>query len=169
VVGGDHQLGGQPRRRPGAARAPSLIQGFVEESLRLEAPIQGFYRLAMADAEVGDVVIPAGSRVFVLYGSANRDENTWPNCPHLEQDRPNDAAHLAFGRGAHSCIGSALARLEGRVVIEVLLDRLTGFELTVPVDEVPYGGSFVNHGPISLPATLTFRSPAPADAAVAAG
>jgi cytochrome P450 len=160
-------------RHPGLFQSltadPSLVQGFVEESLRLEAPIQGFYRLAMTDAEVGGVAIPEGSRLFVLYGSANRDENTWPNCPHLELDRPNAAAHLAFGRGAHSCIGSALARLEGRVVIEVLLDRLSGFELTVPVDEVPYGGSFVNHGPISLPAIVTFRSPAPADAAVAAG
>ncbi len=159
-------------RQPGLfdrlAADPSLIQGFVEESLRLEAPIQGFYRLAMADAEVGGVVIPEGSRVFVLYGSANRDENTWPNCPHLELDRPNAAAHLAFGRGAHSCIGSALARLEGRVVIEVLLDAAERVRVTVPVDEVPYGGSFVNHGPISLPATLIFRSPAPADAAIAA-
>jgi cytochrome P450 len=156
-------------RHPGLfdrlAADPSLIQGFVEESLRLEAPIQGFYRLAMADAEVGGVAIPQGSRVFVLYGSANRDENTWPNGRHMQLDRPNAAAHLAFGKGAHACIGSSLARLEGRVVLEVLLDRLSGFELTVPVDDVPYGASFVNHGPISLPATVTFRSPAPAEAA----
>ncbi len=156
-------------RHPGLfdrlAADPSLIQGFVEESLRLEAPIQGFYRLAMADAEVGGVAIPQGSRVFVLYGSANRDENTWPNGRHMQLDRPNAAAHLAFGKGAHACIGSSLARLEGRVVVEVLLDRLSAFELTVPVDDVPYGASFVNHGPISLPATVTFRSPAPAEAA----
>lgn len=156
-------------RHPGLfdrlAAEPSLVPGFVEESLRLEAPIQGFYRLAMADVEVGGAAIPAGSRVFVLYGSANRDEQTWPNCPHVELDRPNAAAHLAFGKGAHACIGSSLARLEGRIVVEVLLDRLSGFELTVPVDEVPYGASFVNHGPISLPATLAFRSPAPAVAA----
>lgn len=150
------------------AADPSLVQGFVEESLRLEAPIQGFYRLAMADAEVGGVAIPEGSRVFVLYGSANRDENAWADCPHMKLDRPNAAAHLAFGKGAHACIGSSLARLEGRVVVEVLLERLSGFELTVPVDEVPYGASFVNHGPISLPATLTFRSPAPVDAVGAA-
>jgi cytochrome P450 len=150
------------------AADPSLVQGFVEESLRLEAPIQGFYRLAMADAEVGGVAIPEGSRVFVLYGSANRDENAWADCPHMKLDRPNAAAHLAFGKGAHACIGSSLARLEGRVVVEVLLERLSGFELTVPVDEVPYGASFVNHGPISLPATLTFRSPAAVDAVGAA-
>jgi cytochrome P450 len=135
----------------------SLIQGFVEESLRLEAPIQGFYRLAVADAEVGGVAIPEGSRLFVLYGSANRDENVWDECPHMKLDRPNAAAHLAFGKGAHACLGSSLARLEGRVVVEVLLDRLEGFELLKPADDLPYGKSFVNHGPVSVPATLRFQ------------
>lgn len=141
----------------------SLIQGFVEESLRLEAPIQGFYRLAVADAEVGGVQIPEGSRLFVLYGSANRDENVWEECPHMKLDRPNAAAHLAFGKGAHACLGSSLARLEGRVVVEVLLDRLEGFELLTPADDLPYGKSFVNHGPVSVPAALRFRETAAAE------
>jgi cytochrome P450 len=136
---------------------PALIQPFIEESLRLESPIQGFYRLAMADAEVGGTAIPAGSRVFVLYGSANTDESAWTDCPHLRLDRPNAAAHVAFGKGAHACIGSALARLEGRVVVEQLLAQLVGFELTGPQAQVPYQASFVNHGPLSLPARLHFR------------
>lgn len=139
---------------------PALIQPFVEESLRLEPPIQGFYRLAMADAEVGGVAIPSGSRLFVLYGSANQDDSAWADCPHLRLDRPNGAAHVAFGKGAHACIGSALARLEGRVVVEQLVELLAGFELTVPPSQVPYQASFVNHGPLSLPARLTFRQPA---------
>jgi cytochrome P450 len=139
---------------------PVLVRSFVEESLRLEAPIQGFYRLATADTEVGGVAIPEGSRVFVLYGSANRDDEAWEACPHLKLDRPNAAAHLAFGRGAHACIGSSLARLEGRVVVEELLDRVESLELTVPVGELPYGASFINHGPLSVPARLEFRAPA---------
>jgi hypothetical protein len=139
---------------------PALIQPFVEESLRLEPPIQGFYRLVTADAEVGGVAIPSGSRVFVLYGSANQDDSAWADCPHLRLDRPNGAAHVAFGKGAHACIGSALARLEGRVVVEQLVELLDGFELTVPPSQVPYQASFVNHGPLSLPARLTFRDPA---------
>jgi cytochrome P450 len=94
----------------------------------------------------------------VFYGSANRDETAWDRCPHLELERPNAAAHLAFGKGSHACIGSSLARLEGRVVVEVLLDRLTDLELTTPPDEVPYGASFINHGPTSLPARLTFAT-----------
>jgi cytochrome P450 len=139
---------------------PALVQPFIEESLRLESPIQGFYRLATADAEVGGVPIPSGSRVFVLYGSANTDEAVWTDCPHLRLDRPNAAAHVAFGKGAHACIGSALARLEGRVVVEQLLEQLAGLELTGPRSQVPYQASFVNHGPLSLPARLTFRQPA---------
>jgi cytochrome P450 len=138
---------------------PTLVQPFIEESLRLEAPIQGFYRLAMADAEVGGVAVPEGSRLFVLYGSANRDESAWEDCPHMKLDRPNAAAHLAFGKGAHACLGSSLARLEGRVVVEVLLDRLEGLELRTPPEELRYQESFVNHGPVSLPAALRFRAP----------
>jgi cytochrome P450 len=136
---------------------PALIQPFIEESLRLESPIQGFYRLATADAEVGGVAIPSGARVFVLYGSANTDDSAWADCPHLRLDRPNAAAHVAFGKGAHACIGSALARLEGRVVVEQLVAQLAGFELTGAQSRVPYQASFVNHGPLSLPAQLYFR------------
>ncbi|NEK56958.1 cytochrome P450 [Geodermatophilus sabuli] len=141
---------------------PRLVQPFVEESLRLEAPIQGFYRLAMADAEIGGVPIPEGSRVFVLYGSANRDPQVWEDCPHLRLDRPNAAAHLAFGKGAHACIGSSLARLEGRVVVEVLLDRLETLELLAVPADLPYLASFVNHGPVSLPARVRLRGSVPA-------
>ena len=138
---------------------PRLVRGFVEESLRLEAPIQGFYRLATADSEVGGVLVPEGSRLFVLYGSANRDEAVWEQCPHLKVDRPNAAAHLAFGRGAHACLGSSLARLEGRVVVELLLDRLDGLDLLTPPAQLPYLASCVNHGPVSLPARVRFREP----------
>jgi cytochrome P450 len=136
---------------------PALIQPFIEESLRLEPPIQGFYRLAMTDTEIGGVAIPAGARLFVLYGSANLDEGTWENCPHLVLDRPNPAAHLAFGKGAHTCLGAALARLEGRVVVEELVRALAGFELIEARPQLPYQASFINHGPLRLPARLLFR------------
>lgn len=141
---------------------PTRIPAFVEESLRLESPIQGFYRLATADAEVGGVTIPERSRVFVLYASANRDESAWEDCPHLRLDRPNAAAHLAFGKGAHACLGSSLARMEGLVVVEQLLDRLEGFELLTPAEDLTYQQSFVNHGPVSLPAALRFADRSPA-------
>jgi cytochrome P450 len=137
-----------------------LIQRFIEESLRLESPIQGFYRLATQDSVVGGVDVPAGSRLLVFYASANRDPDAWQECPHMRLDRPNGAAHLAFGRGAHACLGSSLARLEGRVVVEMLLDAVAEVELLTTPEETPYLPSFVNHGPTSLPARLRFREPA---------
>lgn len=153
-------LARDPRLREQLRADPELVPRFVEESLRLEAPIQGFYRLATEDTEVGGVAVPAGSRLLVFYGSANRDPDAWEDCPHLRLDRSGGAAHLAFGRGAHACLGSALARLEGRVVVEMLLDAVDDLELLRTPEETPYLPSFVNHGPTSLPARLRFREPA---------
>jgi cytochrome P450 len=135
-----------------------LIQRFVEESLRLEAPIQGFYRYTTKNTEIGGVAVPAGSRVFVLYGSANHDPAAWPNCPALDLDRPNISAHFAFGRGNHTCLGAGLARLEGRLVTEALVNQLDGFELLGDLAQLEYAPSFINHGLAGLPARLRFRS-----------
>ncbi|MFD1518508.1 cytochrome P450 [Pseudonocardia yunnanensis] len=137
-------------------REPDLIGRFIEESLRLEAPIQCFYRLVTVDGLVGGVEVPAGSRLLVFYGSANRDPQVWEQCPHLVLDRRNGSAHLAFGKGAHACIGASLARLESRVVLQALLERIESVELLLSHEQQPYLPSFVNHGPISLPARLVF-------------
>jgi cytochrome P450 len=153
-------LARDPRLRDQLRADGELVPRFVEESLRLEAPIQGFYRLATEDTAVGGVDIPAGARLLVFYGSANRDPDAWEECPHLRLDRAGGNAHLAFGRGAHACLGSALARLEGRVVVEMLLAAVEDVELLNSPEETPYLPSFVNHGPTSLPARLRFREPA---------
>jgi cytochrome P450 len=136
----------------------SLVPRFVEESLRLESPIQGFYRLVTEDTVVGGEQIPADARVFVLYGSANRDDDAWPQCPQVDLDRPNLSAHLAFGRGAHACIGSSLARAESRIALEALLARVDRLELVGTVEEIPYLQSFINHGPLSVPVRLQPRA-----------
>jgi cytochrome P450 len=135
----------------------ALIPKFIEESLRLESPIQGFYRLAMEDGEVGGVPVPAGSRLLVLYGGANLDPAAWEMCPHLKLDRAKGATHLAFGKGPHACLGSSLARLESKIVLEQLLEATDGYELLAEQSELPYQRSFVNHGPLELPARLSFR------------
>ena len=134
----------------------TLIPKFIEESLRLESPIQGFYRLAMADGEVGGVLVPEGARLLVLYGAANMDPAVWDMCPHLKLDRPRGATHLGFGKGPHACLGSSLARLESKVVLEQLLTATDGYELLAQQSELPYLRSFVNHGPLRLPARLSF-------------
>lgn len=101
----------------------SRIPGFVEEALRFESPIKGDFRLARRTTEVGGVTIPAGSVVMLVNGAANRDERQF-ECPHeFRPERGEAREHLAFGHGIHFCIGSALARAEGRITVETMLDR----------------------------------------------
>jgi cytochrome P450 len=107
-----------------------LIPNFIEEALRVESPVKTDFRLARRDTKVGDADIAAGTPVMLLNGAANRDPRRF-ECPHeFRVDRPNAKAHIAFGRGPHSCPGSPLARAEGRVTIERLLDRTRDIRLS---------------------------------------
>ena len=103
----------------------SKIPSFVEEMLRLEAPIQGLFRMATADTELDGVSIPKGSHIWVAFGSGNYDAEVF-ECPEqLDMDRANARSHLAFGgRGPHVCIGATLARSEAQIALETLLQRL---------------------------------------------
>jgi cytochrome P450 len=101
-----------------------LLPAFIEESLRLESPIKAFFRVARSDTELSGVKIPAGSRLAVLFASANRDECHFSNAQRFDSDRANTVDHLAFGLGIHYCLGASLARTEARVAFEVLLSRL---------------------------------------------
>jgi cytochrome P450 len=110
----------------------SLIPNAVSEVLRLESPIQRFTRYVTQDASIGAVPIAAGSRVMVLYGAANRDERRWTEPDRFDVRRERVAEHLAFGNGNHACVGSGLARLEMRVVLEALVARVARFEIARP-------------------------------------
>jgi cytochrome P450 len=101
----------------------SLIPGFIEESLRMESPVKSDSRLARRATRVGGVDIPAGTVVMVLPGAANRDPRRFDNPHEFQLDRKNVREHMAFARGVHSCPGGPLARVEGRVSIERILDR----------------------------------------------
>jgi cytochrome P450 len=117
LLAGDLEL--QARLR----RDPSLVPAFVEETLRLESPFYGHFRLVKREAEVAGRELAAGTRLMLLWASANRDESVFPDPERVDLDRPNGRSHLAFGHGAHLCIGAELARLEARVAIETLLER----------------------------------------------
>ncbi|MGY0065012.1 cytochrome P450 [Streptomyces sp. LZ34] len=107
---------------------PSLVPHAVNEVLRLESPVQRFTRFLTDDHEVGGAVLPAGSRVMLLYGSANRDDRKYPAAERFDvQRRPSD--HLAFGRGEHACLGMGLARIEMHAIINALLAQVRGFEI----------------------------------------
>lgn len=106
----------------------SLIPNAFEEVLRLESPLQSFTRLSTRDYDVEGVSIPAGSRVVVLFASANRDERKWEHPDTFDVTR-NTSGHLGFGYGIHLCAGASLARLEGQAVLGALARRVERFEL----------------------------------------
>jgi cytochrome P450 len=105
---------------------PQLAPLAIEEILRLESPAQGLFRVTTRPAEVGGVELPAGARVMVHFGSANRDECVFAGAGELDPQREGLARHLAFGKGIHFCIGAPLARLELKSVLPLLLERLPG-------------------------------------------
>ncbi|WP_432933331.1 cytochrome P450 [Microbispora sp. CA-135349] len=115
---------------------PSLVRTAVEESLRFDANSGfGLPRYLPEETEVGGTVLPRGTTVVCGMAAANRDETAFANAAEMDLTRsPNP--HLAFGSGAHSCLGQALARTELQVVLEVLLRRLPTLELAVPVEEL---------------------------------
>jgi cytochrome P450 len=108
----------------------SLIPSFVEETLRIESPVKGDFRLSRVPVTVGGVDIPAGTTVMVLNGAANRDPRKFDNPNEFRVTRANSRQHLAFGRGIHTCPGGPLARAEGRISLERILDRMTDIQIS---------------------------------------
>ena len=106
------------------------IPGFIEEALRIESPVKADFRLARHPATVGGVDIKAGTPVMLLNGAANRDPRLFENPDEFRIDRPNAKVHIAFGRGPHACPGGPLARVEGRVSIERILERMRDIRLS---------------------------------------
>ena len=102
---------------------PRQIPAAIEELLRLETPVAGLCRTTTRAVVLHGTTIPAGAKVLLMFGAANRDEREFPDPDRLDLDRVADR-HLAFGHGAHYCIGAALARLMGRVAFEELTTRL---------------------------------------------
>jgi hypothetical protein len=113
----------------------SLVPRAVEEILRVEPPIQWLARLTTRDVEMHGQVIPADSRVMLLYAAANRDPRRFDDPDRFDIMR-EPRRHLAFGESIHHCIGAPLARLEARVVLEELLPRIPSWRLTGPVERV---------------------------------
>jgi cytochrome P450 len=115
----------------------SLIPTFVEESLRFESPVKSAFRLTRTTTTVNEVDIPAGTIVMLCPGALNRDPARFVDPHEFRVDRANVREHVAFGRGVHSCPGGPLARVEGRVSIERILDRLAH----IAVDETKHGNT----------------------------
>ena len=122
-----------PRTTPCRAASElerELIPSFIEEILRFESPIKGDFRLARVPVEVGGVALPAGTTLMVLNGAANRDPRHFDDPEKLIVDRHNAREHVAFGHGAHFCPGAPLARAEGVITLERLLDRTSSIRIS---------------------------------------
>ncbi|MCA2207827.1 cytochrome P450 [Nocardia rosealba] len=157
-------LGDQPEVQERLRADRSLIPNFIEETLRMDAPVKSGFRLARRATTVGDVPIPAGGLVMFCPGAANRDPRRFEDPHEFRLDRDNFREHIAFGRGVHTCPGGPLARVEGRVSIERILDRLLDLQIDaehhgpVGAREYAYEPTFLLRGLSELHITFTPHS-----------
>lgn len=114
-------LADHPDARRELAADPSLIPGAIEEILRMEPPVHNIARYVVKDVMYHGETVPAGSALLLMAGAANRDERRFAD-PEVFDIRRNPN-HLTFGRGAHFCLGTSLARIEGRIALEEILKR----------------------------------------------
>ena len=102
---------------------PELLGPFIEEVLRYESPFRGHYRHVMKDTALAGVSVPAGSRLLLMWGAANRDPQHFDAPDEFRLGRREAKGHIAFGKGVHFCVGAALARLEAKIVLRMLLEH----------------------------------------------
>jgi cytochrome P450 len=128
----------------------ALVAPAIEEALRLETPLLNITRLATRDTEISGTPIPAGSTVMLMLAAANRDETRFAEPDRYDIFRENPKPHISFGQGPHACIGTHLARLEMRVSLNLLLDRLPRLRLDPDGDD-PHIRGQIFRSPTSLP------------------
>lgn len=107
----------------------SRIPVFLEETLRTESPVKSHFRMARTTTRVGETTVPAGTTVMLLPGASNRDPRKFDQPDQFRVDRANVREHVAFGRGVHSCPGAPLARAEGRISLNRILDRMANIRI----------------------------------------
>jgi hypothetical protein len=135
---------------------PDLVPTVVEESLRHDSPIHVLMRDCLKEVTIDGVTIPAGVKVGFGIASANRDARVYDDPDEFRLDRPSARDHVAFGGGPHVCPGASLARLEGRIALEVFLDRVDTAHLDEQYRREPVPVFWAN-GPQHLPITMTGR------------
>jgi cytochrome P450 len=132
---------------------PELVADAVEEALRYDPPVQGLLRATTGEMELGGETIPAGARVILMMGAANRDPARWSEPDRFDLAR-DTTGHLGFGFGIHFCLGSHLARLESRVALEAIVTRLANLRLAGPVTRT---ANPILRGPATLPLAFEAR------------
>jgi cytochrome P450 len=155
IANGVRLFGRHPDQRKAVLEDPELMTAAVEELLRVTSPTQYMTRTTTREITVRDTVIPSGSKVALLFGSANRDPREFSRPDEFDIFRPRSRM-LAFGRGAHVCLGAAVARLEARIALQEFLAQVPEYE----VDEsaITYMHSGNVQGPTSMPLRVLARS-----------
>lgn len=131
----------------------ALIPNLIEESLRFEAPVQTGFLTTTRDVDLDGVQIVAGAAVIAVWGSANRDPEVFPDPDRFDVTR-NARAHMAFGHGAHFCLGAALARMEAQVILPLLFERFPEMVPARPDDDFDWLHSYWLRGLRSLPVAV---------------
>ncbi|WP_395311338.1 cytochrome P450 [Mycobacterium sp. AMU20-3851] len=145
-------LSEHPAQRRKLVEDRSLIPGAVEEILRFEPPALQAARYVTGDTEFHGTTVPAGSAIILLIGAANRDELRFGDDAEQFEVTRSPRQHLTFGVGAHYCLGNALARIEGRIALEEIMNRFPDWE--VDLDGAVFSSSSVVRGWDSMPATV---------------
>jgi cytochrome P450 len=135
---------------------PENVDRFIEEIFRTESAFQGHFRLTTEELTLHDTTIPVNSRIFLMWGSGNRDERFWDDPDTFNPERANVKKHLTFGHGIHACLGRELARMEIRIVINKLLERTKIINI---VGETPYEASIFARTLTSLPLSFEIMEP----------
>lgn len=149
-----HALAREPEITARMRADRSLVNVFVEESMRLDGPPQRLFRIATRDVEVGGKLIRKGEWVALFFGSANRDPAVFADPGVLDIDRPNIRQQLSMGHGLHFCLGAALARLEVAAVVNAVLDRYQTIALTDDPG-TKQTASLLTHAYVRLPLHLS--------------
>jgi len=130
---------------------------FVEELLRMEPPVRGLSRMTTREVELDGVTLPAGAHMLLLYASGNDDETVF-ECPRkFDMNRKNIGRQVAFGGGAHRCVGLSLARMEVKVAAREFVRRLKDIKLDMPVEEIRYLPTVATRSIERLPLTFSKR------------
>jgi cytochrome P450 len=147
-------ISSHPDQREAVFADPSLVEPWIEETLRYEASSQLLARLTIKDFTIGGVTCPAGSKLMFNIGAANHDHEVFENAEEFDirRDKAELAKHIAFGGGRHFCLGANLARLEARIALEQLVARCSSVEVT---GEPKRFYSANVRGYASLPVTVT--------------
>jgi cytochrome P450 len=156
-------IGDNPGSEQALREDRSKIPAFLEETLRMESPVKAHFRMARTTTTIGDVTVPAGTTVMLLPGACNRDADKFERPHEFRPDRPNVREQIAFIRGVHSCPGAPLARAEGRISLNRILDRMADIRISEthhgPAENrnYQYEPTFIMRGLSELHITFTPR------------